>query len=54
MSEVQIHLRLTLRWWVRPYLFALYSFAVMTGSFPDQDKLARLISRHGFKFRVIS
>lgn len=48
-----ISVRITMRWWVRPYVSAIAWFAAMTGAVPDHDKLGRLIVRHGFKVRVV-
>lgn len=53
MRSVVIHVEVTLRWWVRPYIFALACFAKVTGAVPDEEKLAELVARHGFKTKVV-
>lgn len=51
-SGCSITVEYGLRWWVRPYLSALKFFCAATGAEPDEQKVAKLIARHGFWYRV--
>jgi hypothetical protein len=44
MSE-QVILRVTVEWWLRPYLFMLSLFCRLHGTQPDQEKLRRVCMR---------
>ena len=44
--KVQVHMR----WWVRPYIFGCTTFAALTGSKPDVDKIVDHIGKHGLYY----
>lgn len=43
-------IRVSVRWWVRPYMVSLMLFAAITGLQPDADRAAALIARRGIVF----
>lgn len=41
----KIYIRIQLRWWLRPYLWTLVAFCLLTRKFPDEEKLAHWIAK---------
>ena len=44
--KVDVHLR----WWVKPYIFGCKTFAVLTGTEPDAEKIIDRIHHHGLYY----
>jgi hypothetical protein len=40
-----IRLRVSLRWWFKPYLWGLATVAYLTGRTPDPSKVERMVRR---------
>lgn len=40
-----IRIRISLRWWFKPYLWGLATVAYLTGRTPDWGKVERVVSR---------
>lgn len=49
MADPQCTVTISVRWWVEPYVATLVLVAWLFGTEPDEEKLARLITRHGFR-----
>lgn len=47
--QVEIVITVKIKWWVKPYLYSLIAFALITGLEPDIEKVAGLIMRHGWR-----
>lgn len=45
-------IKLSLRWWVMPYVALLKTFCAVTMLTPSHEKLALLIVKHGIKTEV--
>ena len=48
MATVQ--LKIHMRWWVRPYVFGCKTFALLTGTEPDAEKIIDRISQRGLYY----
>lgn len=53
VSQVKVNVRIRLRWWLRPYLWTLVAFCVLTKQLPDEEKLAYWITK-GLKTDVFT
>jgi len=49
-QPVTIRIRVSVRWWVLPYLHALVFVAWVMGTEPDYEKLNQFIARRGVRF----
>ena len=47
MAQQHHTVTIGVRWWVQPYVMTLVLVAWLFGAEPDEDKLARLITRRG-------
>lgn len=45
MAQIRVEIEVRVSWWVRPYLFILYLFALVHGAEPDQVKMDRVVRR---------
>lgn len=44
-DQVTISLRVTVAWWLKPYLTALLFFCRLHGIEPDEEKMRRVIAK---------
>lgn len=52
-SGITMTLRVTMRWWVYPYLYALTFLSFVAGYKPDDGKVASFIANKGIKMKVV-
>lgn len=45
MATSTLTVEVSLAWWLRPYLAALFFFCLLMQTLPDEQKLARVIAR---------
>lgn len=48
-TPIRVTIRVSVCWWVAPYMHALGLFALLTGNEPDPGKLADLLQRKGLR-----
>lgn len=53
MDVGTINVRISPRWWLRPYLWTLVAFCLLTRQRPDEEKLAYWIAK-GLKTDVFT
>lgn len=52
MSKCTLHLKVHVRWWVKPYLSTLAMVAWISGRTPDVQKVGEFIARRGIRLEV--
>jgi hypothetical protein len=45
MANAPVSVKISIAWWLKPYVFALTFFAALMGATPDAEKLKRTIRR---------
>lgn len=44
-NTTELTFKVTLSWWFKWYVYSLIIFAKMTNSYPDEDKLKKIIEK---------
>ena len=52
MNKLNIQFKVSVRWWVKPYIQSIALFAVLTRQQPDVDRISKFIARNGIKLEV--
>ena len=45
MAQAQLKLRVSLAWWLKPYLYGVILTARLTGAEPDMNKVGRMVRK---------
>jgi hypothetical protein len=53
MEDADLHLEISVAWWVKPYIYLVAFFCMLANREPDEAKLERMILR-GIKMKVVA